>query len=231
MDRIVAAARMQAVNPLQSLGIPWLVLASSFLINWPIWALADMASQSQAVTGGIAALYITVVIAYAQSLTQLFPIGMGLSLSRRTFYLGTALYATAEALAYGVLLTVLDAVENASSGWGVGLQFFAPGRMDVGNPVLQVLVFAAPLLLAAALGSGIGVVLKRWGATGLWAAGIGAILAIGGTIVLITWQQAWGSVGTWLTTQPIAVLAIAIPLAGAAVLGLVSHGVLRRAVP
>ena len=40
-----------------------------------IWGLADVASQpdSSANTGGIASLYITVVVVYAQTVTQMFP--------------------------------------------------------------------------------------------------------------------------------------------------------------
>jgi hypothetical protein len=230
MDRALTAARMHFVHPLMSLGIPWLVVGSSFAINLAVWSLLTD-RPDDAVTGGLFALYVTVTVSFAQGVTQLFPIAMGMSLTRRAFYLGTAIVAGIEALGYGIALTALDAVENATGGWGMDLSFWAPGRLDVGNPVLQLLVFAAPMLLAAALGTVIGVVLKRWGATGLWSALIGSTLLVGGLVVLTTWLEAWGSIGTWLVTASLGTLSVAIPLAGALAFALLGFLALRRAVP
>jgi hypothetical protein len=94
-----------------------------------------------------------------------------------------------------------------------------------------VLVFAGPMLLAAALGTGLGVVYKRWGAPGMYALSTITVLAIGGLIVLTTWLGAWGSVGHFLVIQPIASLAVAIPVAVTAVVGAASFAGLRRVVP
>jgi hypothetical protein len=124
MNRVLAAARLHLVNPLVALGVPWLIVASSFAINLPIWGLTDAGAQpGGGITRGLAALYITVLVVYVQAFTQLLPFATGLSLSRRTFYLGTAVVALAQSLAYGVALTVPDAVEHATGGWGVGLSF------------------------------------------------------------------------------------------------------------
>ena len=79
------------------LGIPWLVVVISFAINVAIWALADPAGeQDGGFTGGILALYITVLVVYVQAVTQLLPFAMGVSLSRRTFFLGDALVAVVQ---------------------------------------------------------------------------------------------------------------------------------------
>ena len=63
----------------------------SFAINLAIWHLTPAGAQDGGFTGGVLALYITAMIVYVQAVTQLLPFAMGLSLSRRTFYLGTAL--------------------------------------------------------------------------------------------------------------------------------------------
>ena len=113
MDRILGAARLHLVNPLMSLGVPWLVVLSSFAINLVVWGVTAAGDQpGGGSTGGLAALYLTVLIVFAQSITQLLPFAMGLSLTRRTFYLGTALVALVQSFGYGIVLTVLDAVEN-----------------------------------------------------------------------------------------------------------------------
>src|SRR4029078_9445023 len=122
---------------------------------------------------------------------------MWLSLSRRSFYLGTALVAVVESLVYGFVLAVLSTIENATGGWGARMSFWTPGPMDVDNFGLQILVSGAPLLAFTFVGMGIGVVSKRWGPSGAWVLSLGATLFFGGLAVLLTWLQAWDEVGRW----------------------------------
>ncbi|MEU2348441.1 hypothetical protein [Modestobacter sp. NPDC049651] len=232
MNRTLATARLHLVNPALSLGIPWFVAGSSFVINLLVWGLTAAGEQpGGGSTGGLAALYITVLIVFAQSITQLLPFAMGLSVTRRTFYLGTAVFAVVQSLLYGVVLTVLDAIENATGGWGLRLHFWAPGRMDVANPVLQFLVFAGPMLACCFLGLAFGVVLKRWGQVGLWTTFVGLAFLLGGALALIGYQGAWTSVFDWFRDTPMLVLAFAVPLAVAAVTGVLGWAGARRVVP
>jgi hypothetical protein len=232
MNRVLGAARMHLAHPLVILGVPWLVVGISFAVNLAIWGLAGIdAMDGDATTGGLVSLYITVMVVFVQAVTQMFPFALGLSLSRRAFYLGTALVAGLQALGYGVALTALTAVENATGGWGVGLDFWAPGAVDVGNPALQLVVFAVPMLAFSFLGIGVGVVYKRWGATGVWTLSVGSFAAAGLLAVLITWQQAWGDVGGWLMDRSVSTLTIGLPAAIAALLAAASYAGLRRSVP
>ena len=233
MNRVVAAARMQLIHPLLSIGIPWAIVGSSFLINWAIWGVGDVADQTpgDGSTGGLAALYITVLIGFVQAVTQFLPFSMGISLSRREFYLGTALMAGIDAVAYGIVLTALTAIENATNGWGVRLHFWAPGALDVGNPFLQFLVFAVPMLACAFVGMAIGVVFKRWGAPGLYALALATLVGGGLLAVWATWQAAWGDVLDWLGDRSVSSLTIGFPAALAVVLAVLTFLGIRRAVP
>ncbi|MGY1687576.1 hypothetical protein ACI8AK_18485 [Geodermatophilus sp. SYSU D00867] len=232
MNRVLAAARLHSMNPLLTVGIPWGVVSLSFAINLAVWSLTDAGTQpGGGITGGVASLYITVLVVFVQSVTQVLPFAMGMSLSRRTFYLGTALAAVAAALAYGVALSVLTSIEDATGGWGMRLNFWAPGQMDVDNTALQVLVSGAPMLAAAFLGVAIGVVMKRWGQFGIWGLVIGAMVVFGGLAVLVSWRGWWGDVGTWLVDESVLTLAVAIPVALAAVTAVLSFIGLRRIVP
>src|SRR3954469_4550560 len=147
MNRVLTAARLQLVRPAVILGIPWAIVASSFVINWAIWSLADLQHQPGAdFTGGVSALYITVAIVFLQAVTQMLPFAMGVSLSRRTYWLGVALVGVASALGYGIALAVLSEIERATDGWGVGLAFWAPGPLRVDSFFQQILVSGAPML-------------------------------------------------------------------------------------
>ncbi|GAA3177284.1 hypothetical protein GCM10010531_33740 [Blastococcus jejuensis] len=232
MNRVLTAARLQFVHPLVVLGIPWLVVSISFAINWAVWALADLRDQPGAgFTGGVMALYITVMVVFVQSVTQLLPFAMGLSLSRRTFFTTTALVALVSAFGYGLALAGLAAIGDATDGWGVGLSFWAPIGMRADGLAMQALVSGAPMLALIAAGVGMGVVQKRWGPAGVWGLIIGSITVVGGLVVLVTWLRAWNEIGAWFTDRSLATLAIGLPTAVALVLAALAWGGLRRVVP
>jgi hypothetical protein len=230
MNRILQAARLHVVHPVAILGVPWLVVLSSFAINELIWGVGRLGGQPGG-TGGVLALYITVTVVFLQSVTQLFPFAMTLGLSRRTFYAGTAIMAVAQAVAYAVVLVVLGALEDATGGWWTGLHFFAPVHIDRLPVLEQFAVFFCLMLGFAVLGVAVGAVHKRWGATGLYALGIGALLVFGGAFALITGLHGWATVASWFVVDSTLALSAAyLGFALALGAGLGWTG-LRRAVP
>jgi hypothetical protein len=231
MNRVLAAARLHLIHPLVILGIPWLVVAISFAINLAVWHLTPAGEQDGGFTGGVAALYFTVLVVYAQAVTQLLPFAMGVSLSRRTFFLGTALVVVVQALFYGAVIALTVALENATGGWGAGMNYWAPAFFEVDNFGLQVLASGAPMLAFAFIGVGIGVAHKRWGQAGTWGLIIGTMVLFGGLAILITWLEAWNEVGTWFADQSVTTLTVVIPVIVALVAGLVSYPGIRRVVP
>jgi hypothetical protein len=232
MNRALAAARLQFVHPAVILGMPWAIALSSFVINWAIWYLAELPTRAhEAFTGGVLALYVTVALVFEQAVTQLLPFAMGLSVSRRSYWLGTALVGVGSALGYGIVLAVLGAIERTTNGWGAGLEFWTPGPVRADGFLLQVLVSGMPMLAFIFAGIGVGVVVKRWGPNGVWALSILALLVVGGLSVLLTWRHAWDEIGRWLTEQTLPTLAIALPVALAAVMAAASYRGIRRVVP
>lgn len=231
MNRVLQAARLHLIHPLVILGIPWLVVSISFAINVAVWHLTPAGEEGGGITGGVLALYITVLVVYVQAVTQLLPFSMGISLSRRTFYLGTALVAVVQALFYGVAIATLVAIEKATGGWGAGMQYWAPGAFQVDNFVLQVLASGAPMLAFMSVGVGIGIVHQRWGQNGTWGLIIASMVVFGGLALLITWLEAWRDVADWFADQSAATLTVGLPLAVAAVAAIVSFPGVRRVVP
>ena len=231
MNRVLQAARLHYIHALPTLAMQWLIVGLAFAINLAIWHLTPAGAEGGGFTGGILALYITMMVGYVQAVTLLLPLAMGMSLSRRSFYLGTALVALVEALVYGTVLSVLTAVEDATNGWGAGLGFWAPGIMDVDNAALQVLASGTPVLAFAFLGMGMGVVSKRWGPSGIWILSLGSLVLFGGLAILITWRDEWRAIGTWLADQSVTTLAIGLPAALAVAVAAASFAGIRRVVP
>lgn len=234
MNRVLQAARLHVVHPLVILGVPWMVVASSFVINELIWGfghLAEQSSSSSGGTGGVLALYVSVLFVFVQSVTRLFPFAMSLGLSRRVFFAGTALMAVVQAAGYALVLVLLTGLENGSGRWWTGLHFVAPLHIDRLPLVEQFAVFLCLMLGFALLGVAIGAVQKRWGAAGLYALLIGALLTFGGGAVVLTALGDWGAFGRWFVDTPaVALGAIYLGLAAVVSAGLSWTG-LRRAVP
>jgi hypothetical protein len=230
MNRVLAAARLHVVHPLVILGMPWVIVLTSYAINEAIWGFGHLGTQPGG-TGGVLALYITVAVAFLQSVTQLFPFALSMGLSRRTFYAGTALMAVVQSLGYALVLTALTAVEDATGGWWTGLHFFAPLHLDRLAVVEQIAVFFLLMLGMTFLGIAIGAVVKRWGQTGTYLLVIGTLVIFGAAAVLVTGMGWWSPLGTWLVARS----ALTIALGYAVVVGLISAGLsyagLRRAVP
>ncbi|WP_138734669.1 hypothetical protein [Modestobacter excelsi] len=160
----------------------------------------------------------------------MFPFAMGLSLSRRHYYLGTALRAAIQSVGYGVALTALAAIEDAT-GAGCRTRLLAPGAVDVGNPLLQFVVYTVPMLACAFLGIGIGVVVKPWGAPGLYALALLTLLLGGAVAVYATWRETWADIWSWFGDLPTATAAIALPAAIAVAAAALASLGLRRTVP
>ncbi|MFC7574565.1 hypothetical protein ACFQX8_20745 [Klenkia terrae] len=53
MNRTLVAARLHAVHALIALGIPWVVVGSSFAINLVVWAALPADARDEGGTGGI----------------------------------------------------------------------------------------------------------------------------------------------------------------------------------
>jgi hypothetical protein len=102
LDRAVKVARIQTVNLPIQLGMPWLILGLAFVVNLAIFALVpDPPAGEPKVTGAILSIYVFMLIAHLQSMTQVFPFALGLSVTRRDFFAGTSLLIVAQSLLQG----------------------------------------------------------------------------------------------------------------------------------
>lgn len=223
-SRVLDAARVQYLGR-AVLVWPWAVLASALAINLVVFALIDTDDPT---TGGLASLYVVALIVAIQTLSQFLPFSLGLGVTRRAFYAAATLGALGQALVYGIGLTVLLAIEDATGGWGLTLHFFGVDFVVTDDPFSQVLVYAAPFLLVSAAGLLWGAVAKRWGSSGIFLGLIASALLVGGLVVLLGQVDAWSAVADFLGDSP-ALLSIGLPsLVGGVLLGAAGYLVVRR---
>ena len=112
------------------------------------------------------AIRVFLFVCGALSMTRSLPFGLMLGVSRRSYYLGTALLIVLLGAVYGLALTVLQAVERATAGWGLGVHFFrVPWIMD--GPWYQTWLTSFVLLVLFFLyGMWYGLVYRRWNVPG-----------------------------------------------------------------
>ncbi|MEV0326232.1 ABC transporter permease [Micromonospora echinospora] len=229
MTRILDVARLHTVAWVNQIAWPWGIMASSLAINILIFASIDEAAPGKTSTGGLSSIYVVAAIGAAVSISQMFPFALGMSVTRRTFYLATTLVTIVQAVVYGVLLYLLNLVEGVTDGFGIQLHFFRVPYVDVSNGLLQVAVYAVPFLFLNFLAIFTAVWFVRFGTNGLFTVIVATILALGLLAALVTWQGWWGDIWHWLSTQHQASLLVGWPALVAAVAALGGLAGIRRA--
>jgi hypothetical protein len=199
MTTYVNVARYHLVQRLNYLILPWAILTFVFGVDVVILAITPSGHSSHRYVGGLASIFVLVFILGAQSVARSLPFGLALGLSRRSYYLGTALLAAALAAVVAVIATVGQAIERATDGWGIHMGFFRVPYLLNGSWYLTWLTSFVAVTLLFVYGMWFGLVYRRWGLFGLFAflAAQVTVLIIGALVV--TWTHAWHNLGHFFT--------------------------------
>lgn len=229
MNRAVGVAKMQLINKWTFLGIPAVIIVLAFLLSLGIWALIPNTVEVKYSGAGQAVMWYFFGLGI-QSLTMTFPFSQGLSISRRSFFLGTVgLFAVLAAVVSG-LYVVLGLVEKATNGWGLQGRMFALEWVAEQPWFIQLFFYFVIMLFLFLLGFWSATVYKRWRTTGTLVMCVGFAVLLLGAAALTTWQDRWGDFGAWAASQTPASTGL-LALALAAVLGVGAFLTLRRATP
>lgn len=230
--RVIDVARIQTVNINTLVMWPVGILALVLAVNYALFALiGDVAPPDGRSTGALTSIYVVVAITHAQTITQLFPFALGISITRRVFYTGAALVVTVQALAAGLLVTVLELVERATGGWGLNLKFFGLEFLTQDNFFVQWLAYTVPFIALSAICIFCATVFKRWGQSGLLVMGVVTMLLGAAAGLLITLQHAWPAIGRFFVDTPTLALTAGYPLIIAVVAMVGGYLLIRRATP
>ncbi|MFB2555204.1 hypothetical protein [Herbiconiux liangxiaofengii] len=240
--RIVPVARLHVVNRLQVFIIPAAILLFILFVNLVIWwlilrAVTDPADRADTLEGlqySGASFYVFVyaIVLGAQAVAFAFPYALGMSVTRRDFWLGSALAFVGLSALYSAFITVLAMIEQATDGWGLGGRMFTVlyfGGEDA--PWFQrFLVFFAVFLFCFFVGAAVATIYQRWRVNGMLVFFAGLTLVLLGAVALVTLTDSWPLVGTWLAdTGAVGIAAWSlVPTLVAAVVGFL---VLRRSTP
>lgn len=230
MNRVLNVARMQLVNRQTFIWIPLIILAGSTLIAIGFMVVIPQmtrgedgpmfAGSSQAPLWYFLALGIS-------TLSYTFPFSQAMSISRRTFYLGTLLIVSAASAVMATLFCLMALIEQVTGGYGVnGYIFHLPWVMDNGMWQGWLMIFFGTILFFT-IGFFFTAVFKRYGGAVLAALLVGFGIVLLGALWYINTNEAWPQVGQWfmqqtpLTVSAYAALAV-IPMSA------ISYAALRK---
>ncbi|MHA7176675.1 hypothetical protein ACX80D_08470 [Arthrobacter sp. Sr24] len=220
---------MQLINKWTFLGIPAVIIAGSFLLSLAIFALIPNTVETKYSGAGQAVMWYFFGLGI-QSLTLSFPFSQGLSVSRRSYFLGTVGLFTVLAAAIAALYVILGWVEQATNGWGLQGRMFALEWVADRHWFIQWFFYYILMMFLFLLGLWAATVYKRWQATGLLILCLSLAVLLIGAAALITLQGWWPAVGAWMMRlTPLSLGALALVFV--VMLGSAGYATLRRATP
>jgi hypothetical protein len=145
--------------------------------------------------GGLVAICAVVFVGGLLSIVRFLPFGLTLGVSRRSYFTGTMLLGVSLAATYGLALTLLQAIERATGGWGVTMHFFQVPYVLEGPWYLTWLT-----ALLFVYGMWFGLVYRRWDVTGLIVFIAAQLTVLLAGAMAVTWAATWRGVGHFFTS-------------------------------
>jgi hypothetical protein len=215
MNTLINVARYHLAKRVDYLVLPWVWLAFAFAVDIIIFAMIPVGhhrvltangiilvqNHSPRDAGGLGAIVAIYFVLGIMSVARSLPFALAIGVSRRSYYAGTALLAVTLAVSYGLAITVLQAIERATNGWGVQTHIFrVPYILD--GPWYQTwLTMSVALTLLFGYGMWFGIVFRRWSLIGSVAFASTQVTVLVIAALAITWSHSWPSTGHFFTTR------------------------------
>lgn len=199
MNTWIKVARFQSADGLSFTALPWGILGLNFVI-WYVLAGSFGGGGAQISAYSVSAIYIVWFFIGMFAMFRSLPFAFALGLSRRSYYIGTVLLAVGLAAIFGLLLTLLQVLEEVSDGWGVGLHFFRVHYILAGPWYLTWLTSFVGLTLMFLWGMSFGLVWRRWRLAGIMAYSGTQVVALIIWVITVSSSHAWSSVGHFFST-------------------------------
>ena len=236
--RIPAAFRLQFIVPSSLIWVPALVFTSAWVLVALVGLWVDHMAESRVpaedpiYTGASQAAVWCLVFMAAYTASHTFPFSMALSYSRRVFVLGAFLAFGLVSLAYGAAYALAAWIERVTDGFGIHFYVFDLPYLTQGEGgILAAGAFAAVLCLALMMvGFFWAILYRRVTVPVLWATILGAAVVLLALAMVITQNEWWASIWSWLSEQSALTLAAWL-VAPAVLITVLNYVVIRKATP
>lgn len=197
MNRVASVVKMHNRDKWTWFIVPWLIMLSSFIINLVISSFVDGPVNS----GGIISIYIYMFVVGIVIPAQTFPFALGMSVSRKDYFLGTSAMIILTSVGSAVLLFLLGLTEGWTDAWGSGLHFFHLPYLSDGPVINQFFVPLVILLLMNYSGVMIAALYKRTGRNGMFITSGILLLLVTVLGFLATYLNWYPTIFEWMNEQ------------------------------
>jgi hypothetical protein len=206
MNRISSVIKMQLKDKWSWVFIPWLILLFSFAINFTIALL--MKENEDMYTGGLASMYIYMLVAGIVTLSQTFPFALGLSVRRTDYFWGTAIMIALISAVNTILLYLFSLLEQLTGSWGIQLRFFNLPYLNEGPAIGQLGMHFIVMVHCFFLGFAISSVHRRFGVKGMYILTAIVLLLISVGTFLFTNYRWWDDIFRFVSQYSASELAL-----------------------
>jgi hypothetical protein len=209
LGRILRVMRLHFANPWTTVVMPWIILGIILAANIAIWLILyaalppkDFADADKGLqySGASMFIFVYMMVVAIQAISITFPFALGYGVTRRDYYLGSALTFVVLAAIFTIGMTILSLIEEATNGWGLGGRMFTSVYFGDGGWGLRAFIYFVALLFFMFFGSVVAAVWVRWKANGV----VAFLVALGVLIIalsaLVTVTETWRVIGEFFAT-------------------------------
>jgi hypothetical protein len=237
--RIWAVVKLNLANPWTAIWFPWIILGVIFTVNYAIWIIiaratsgedrAD-ATEGMSYSGASLFIFVYMMVVAVQTVNLTFPFALGYGVTRRDFYLGSALTFVLLAAMYSIGLGTLSVIEQATNGWGLGGRMFTAIYFGDGPWFERLWIFFVTFLFFLFVGAVAAAIYVRWKSNGIITFFLGLGVLLVGLAALFTFTETWHLVGEFFARWGV-LGAYTWSLVLTAIAAIAGFFVLRRATP
>ena len=237
--RIWNVVRLHLIDRRTYIGIPWLIVGMAFVITIFIAQIVGFttgglgtpdAIEGQRYSWAVLSPQWYLVVVGVQAISFGFPLALGFGVTRRDFYLGTALLFLLISAANALAFALLTQLEQLTEGWFIDTYMFNALWLGIDGFWVDLFSFFVMQLLVFFIGASIATIYMRWRMPGMLVFWSSLALAIVGAVTIITFTSNWPAVAIWFGAQGIGGI-FAWLLLPAAVAEFGGFLALRRATP
>ncbi|MBD0742629.1 ABC transporter permease [Streptomyces sp. CBMA152] len=180
--------------------LPWAWAAVSFVLDVVILRLIPAGHGDHRWVAGLIAVPLAMLGVGAQSASRALPFALALGVSRRSYFRAATTLALALATCFGLVIAIGRALEGATGGWGIAMDYFGVSHLLDGPWYLCWLTATLTLLLMFAYGMCYGLIHRRAGLPGITAFGAAQLGTLALAALVATWTHSWTDIGHHLGT-------------------------------
>ncbi|WP_104178073.1 hypothetical protein [Cryobacterium sp. Y50] len=239
LARIWNVVRLHLVDRRTYIGIPWLIVGMAFVITVFIAQIIGFTTGGLGTPGAIEGQRYSwavlspqwyLIVVGVQAISFGFPLALGFGVTRRDFYLGTALLFVLISAGNAVAFAVLTQLEKLTEGWWIDTYMFNALWLGIDGFWVDLFSFFVMQLLVFFIGASVATIYMRWRMPGMLVFWSSFALGLVGTVTIITFTSSWPTVAVWFAAQGVGGI-FAWLLIPAALAGFGGFLALRRATP